>query len=70
MSNDNKAKQTVKKETKVAEEKTSAVPTTYVVKKGDKISDVATKLGISVGMLLEKNNLEKPVIKMGQELNI
>lgn len=68
MSNE-KAKQSTKKETKIAEV-TPEVPTTYVVKSGDKISEIATRLGMSVGVLLEKNKLDKPVIKVGQELKI
>ncbi|EAG3564003.1 LysM peptidoglycan-binding domain-containing protein [Listeria monocytogenes] len=41
---------------------------TYVVKQDEKLSVIATKLGLSVGELVEKNKLDSFKLKVGQEL--
>ncbi|EGP8578380.1 LysM peptidoglycan-binding domain-containing protein, partial [Listeria monocytogenes] len=41
---------------------------TYVVKQDEKLSVIATKLGLSVGELAEKNKLDSYKLKVGQEL--
>lgn len=41
---------------------------TYVVKQDEKLSAIATKLGLSVGELAEKNKLDSYKLKVGQEL--
>lgn len=41
---------------------------TYVVKQDEKLSAIATKLGLSVGELAEKNKLDSFKLKVGQEL--
>ncbi len=41
---------------------------TYVVKQDEKLSVIATKLGLSVGELAEKNKLDSFKLKVGQEL--
>ncbi|ENL8761332.1 LysM peptidoglycan-binding domain-containing protein [Listeria monocytogenes] len=41
---------------------------TYVVKQDEKLSVIATKLGLSVGELAEKNKLDSLKLKVGQEL--
>ncbi|EAE5980049.1 LysM peptidoglycan-binding domain-containing protein [Listeria monocytogenes] len=41
---------------------------TYVVKKDEKLSVIATKLGLSVGELAEKNKLDTFKLNVGQEL--
>lgn len=43
---------------------------TYVVNKNEKISDIATKLNISVGRLMKLNDLSKYELKENQELKI
>ncbi|EGX9999858.1 LysM peptidoglycan-binding domain-containing protein [Listeria monocytogenes] len=41
---------------------------TYVVKQDEKLAGIATKLGVSVGELVEKNKLDSYKLKVGQEL--
>lgn len=40
----------------------------YKVKKGDTLSGIAKKLGLSVKMLMKKNNLKSTLLKPGQNL--
>lgn len=42
----------------------------YIVQEGDSISDVASKHGISVRTLAQKNNLKSFELDLGQKLNI
>ncbi|EAF5461897.1 LysM peptidoglycan-binding domain-containing protein [Listeria monocytogenes] len=44
------------------------VEKTYVVKQDEKLAGIATKLGLSVGDLAEKNKLDSYKLKTGQEL--
>ncbi|EAF5045021.1 LysM peptidoglycan-binding domain-containing protein [Listeria monocytogenes] len=44
------------------------VEKTYVVKQDEKLASIATKLGLSVGDLAEKNKLDSYKLKVGQEL--
>ncbi|EEO3824302.1 LysM peptidoglycan-binding domain-containing protein [Listeria monocytogenes] len=44
------------------------VEKTYVVKQDEKLAGIATKLGLSVGDLAEKNKLDSYKLKVGQEL--
>ncbi|EHT9921509.1 LysM peptidoglycan-binding domain-containing protein, partial [Listeria monocytogenes] len=41
---------------------------TYVVKQDEKLAGIATKHGVSVGELAEKNKLDSYKLKVGQEL--
>ena len=64
---------TTVKDTKavVAEDvKEDEVKNVYVVKKGDRLSDIATKQGVSVRKLIALNKLEKFEVEEGTTLTI
>jgi len=64
---------TTVKDTKevVAEDiKEDEVKNVYVVKKGDRLSDIATKQGVSVRKLMALNKLEKFEVEEGTTLTI
>lgn len=59
----------VAKDTKAIETpKGDAVKNVYVVKKGDRLSDIATRQGVSVRKLMALNKLEKFEVKEGATL--
>jgi len=45
-------------------------PSTYVVSRGDTLSEIADRFGVSVGSLKAANNLSSNTIRLGQELTI
>lgn len=58
----------VKKAVKDVEPK--EIKNVYVVKEGDKISEIATKQGISVRKLMALNDLKSFDVKPGAELTV
>lgn len=47
-----------------------AAPTTYVVSRGDSLSEIAARFKISIGELRTRNNLSSNTIRIGQKLSI
>ena len=43
---------------------------TYIVKPGDTLYNIAKRYGISINMLIDKNNLDNNLLKIGQKLII
>lgn len=46
------------------------IPTTYVVKKGDNLYDIAKRFGLDVDQIKEINNLTSNALQIGQILNL
>lgn len=57
-------------ETKVAKPKPAPKPKYYTVRKGDNLSKIAQRHGITVKKLKEMNNLKSDVVRVGQRLKV
>jgi len=55
---------------KTTEKKTSKKTTTYTVKSGDNLTEIAEKFGVTVSNLKEWNNLDNDIIVEGQVLKL
>ncbi len=55
--------------TLVAQRK-SLAPRTYVIQRGDTLSEIAERFGVSMALLQQQNNLSNTVIRVGQQLAI
>ncbi len=55
--------------TMLAQQKSSS-PRTYVIQRGDTLSQIAERFGVSMAVLQQQNNLSGTVIRVGQTLQI
>ncbi|HAC0715654.1 TPA_asm: LysM peptidoglycan-binding domain-containing protein [Listeria monocytogenes] len=65
-----KNKKAIKQEATVELKQNVLEAKKYIVKEDDKLAEIATIHGLTVGELAEKNKLDSYKLKVGQELNL